>query len=497
MNFNGGRNRGSGTSSGPDKVGGRKKTARASLLLLSVGAVFLLTSCASVEKRPSMDLPESFSATGKARVPDQWWEAFGDADLNYLIDRAMSDNLDILTAWDRLDQATALAKKANAPLWPDVNAGFSVTDIDVAGSDDPFTVEDTFYSLSLTATYEIDLWRRIRSGRDAARADTRATREDLDTVTITISSEIARAWYELQEQQSQLVILSDQTDVNRTYLELLELRFNQGLTAAAEVLQQRQQLTATEGEVPLVKSRVEVLEHELAVLLGKHPTSEVAADGNGLPALPPLPDTGLPADLLLRRPDVRSAQLRVEASDYRVSEAIADRFPRLSISISAQDTETEFRSLFDNWIKNLAANLTAPVFDGRRRKSEVERTRAVTSERLHNFEKTVLNAFKEVENALVQERRQAEFVANLDKQVEIARQTVEFTRERYINGATDYLPVLIALRTLQRLERNQLEAQRRLITFRINLYRALAGGWELEREAPEKDKVAMDKGDAS
>ena len=497
MNFNGGRNRGSGTSSGPGKVGGRKKTARASLLLLSVSAIFLLTSCASVKKRPPMDLPESFSATGEARVPDQWWEAFGDADLNYLIDRAMSDNLDILTAWDRLDQAMAIAKIADAPLWPDVNAAFSITDTEVVGSDDPFIVEDTFLGLSLTAGYEVDLWGRIRSRRRAAGADLNATREDLDTVAITISGEIARIWYELLEQRSQLDILSEQAEINGTYLELLELRFNQGLTAAAEVLQQRQQLTATQGEMPLVESRVEVLEHELAVLLGKHPTSEVAADGKNLPELAALPDTGLPAGLLLRRPDVRAAQLRVEAADYRVGEAIADRLPRLSISISAQDTETEFHSLFDNWIKNIAANLTAPVFDGRRRKSEVERTRAVASERLHSFEKTVLNALKEVENALAQERRQAEFVASLNEQVEIARQTVEFTRERYINGATDYLPVLIALRTLQRLERDQLEAQRRLITFRINLYRALAGGWELEREVPEKDKVAMDKGDAS
>jgi NodT family efflux transporter outer membrane factor (OMF) lipoprotein len=456
-----------------------------------------MVSCATPARVPIADAPVSFSISGEAETPERWWEAFDDAELNRLVEQAMGDNLDVLAAWDRLDQAVAVARIAGAPVWPNVDGAFSVTDTDVVDGRDPFVVEDTFYGLSLTASYEVDLWGRIRSGRKAAGADLRSSREDLDTVAITISSEIARTWYELLEQRSQLEILSEQTDVNQTYLRLLELRFNQGLTAAAEVLQQRQQLESTEGEVPLFESRLEVLEHNLAVLSGKHPTVDVATGGEGLSELPPLPATGLPADLLLRRPDVRAARLRVESADYRVGEAIADRFPKLSISISAQDTETKFRSLFDNWIKNLAANLMAPIVDGGRRRAEVERRRAVASERLHDFERTVLNALKEVEDALARERRQAEFIESLDKQVEIARQTVEFTRERYLNGATDYLPALTALRTLQQLERSRIEAQRQLVTFRINLYRALAGGWRLEREDSTENKIALRKGEAS
>jgi len=467
------------------------------LIFLATGALVMLASCASVEKHSEMTLPETFSVVGDAEMPDRWWEAYGDEDLDYLIERAMIGNLDVLTAWDRLDQAAALAKMAGAPLWPNINVGFDVTDVEMVGSSDPTVIEDTFLSASLTATYEIDLWGRIRSGRNAAGADLRASREDLDTVAITIGGEIARIWYELLEQRSQLEILSEQNEVNATHVELLELRFNQGLSAAAAVLQQRQQLAATEGEVPLVESRIEVLEHELAVLLGMHPTADISVEGSGLPELPPLPDTGLPADLLRRRPDVRAAELRLEAADYRVGEAIAERFPKVSILVGGQDTETEFSSLFDNWIRNLAASIAAPVFDGRRRRSEVERTQAVASERLHGYEKTVLNALKEVENALARERRQAEFVASLDEQVEIARQTLEFTRARYLAGDTDYLPVLIALRTLQSLERRQLQAERQLVDFRTGLYRALAGGWELDRTPSEEDGTAMNKGEAS
>jgi NodT family efflux transporter outer membrane factor (OMF) lipoprotein len=468
-----------------------------SLIILAVGVLFIFASCVSPEKRAAMTSPESFSVSGEAKTPERWWEAFEDEELDRLVEQAMEDNLDVLTAWDRLDQASAIARIAGSPLWPQISGDFSVTDTDLVDGRDPFVVEDTFYGASLIAAYEVDLWGRIRSGRSAAAADFRSSSEDLNTVAISVSSEIAQTWYELLEQREQLGILADQTEVNKTVLGLLELRFNQGFTAAAEVLQQRQQLAATESEVPLVKSRLSVLEHELAVLLGQNPTAAIAAADAALPELPPFPETGFPADLLLRRPDVRAAQLRVEAADYRLSEAIADRFPRLSISISAQDTETKFSSLFDNWLKNLAANITTPIMDGGRRRAEVERTRAVASERLHDFEKTVLRALKEVEDAIVREQRQAEFLASLGEQVAIARQTVEFTSERYLNGATDYLPALTALRTLQILERQELEARRQLITFRIGLYRALAGGWQLEREVSTENKIALKKGDAS
>lgn len=496
------------TGSPPDGLRRAGRFSCAALICFAVVSVLALSSCATPPGVPSLDAPESFSISGAIESPDRWWEAFDDRELNGLVERAMVDNLDVLTAMDRLDQAVAVARIAKAPLFPDVNAGFDVTDTDVVGGAEPFDaadpfggadafiVEDTFHSVSLTASYEVDLWGRVRAGRNVAGSDLRASREDLDTVAITISAEIAGTWYELIEQRSRLSILAEQTDVNRTYLSLLELRFNQGQTAAAEVLQQRLLLAAIEGEAPLVESRLEILEHGLAVLLGTEPTSEIAAGGRkGLPTLPPLPDTGLPADLLLRRPDVRAARLRLEAADYRTGEAIADRLPKLSISISARDTEAEFRSLFDNWIKNLAANLTAPIFDGGRRRSEVERRRAIASERLHDYKKTVLGALKEVEDALAQERRQAEFVESLDDQIGIARLTLEFTRERYLNGATDYLPTLTALQTLQKLERSRIEAQRRLIAFRINLYRALAGGWDLDRGGVETEKIVLNKGD--
>jgi NodT family efflux transporter outer membrane factor (OMF) lipoprotein len=460
--------------------------------LTAIGIVLVLTSCATAPVSPSIDVPGGFSAAGEANAPDRWWEAFEDDELNRLIERGVTDNLDIRMAWDRLDQAAALTKMAGAPLWPDVNAALGVSDIDSSGTSNPFTIDGSSYTASLTAAYEIDIWGRIRSGRDAARADMRASSEDLDAIAITVSAEIAGAWYELQEHRSHLDILLEQVEVNETFLELLEIRFNQGLAGAVDVLQQRQQLAATQGEIPLVEARIEVFEHEIAVLLGDSPRSGVAAGGTGLPELPLLPDTGLAADLMLRRPDVRAAKLRVEAADERVAAAIAERFPKLSISISAQDTEREFRSLFDNWVLNLAANLTAPIFDGRRRRSEVERSGAVANERLHDFEKKVLIALKDVENALVLERRQAEFAASVDDQVGLARQTVEFTKHRYINGDTDYLPVLIALRTSQALERRQLEAEGRVVRSRIDLYRALAGAWP-EPEIDEDEETAKNR----
>lgn len=486
------------------------------LFLFFLGAaLFVLVSCKAVERPLSFEMPETFTSAGNTTAPEKWWKAFGDADLDRLVERALSHNLDVLSAWDRLDQASAYSKMSDSALWPNISATLGISDTQFMGEDDSqnlsaysgmgagtgagyssggygnqFYGEGTYWSLSFLASYELDLWGRVRSSSKASRADLWATREDLDTMAMTVSAEVARTWYEVVESQAQLAILSEQAKVNAIYLELVELRFSQGMSAAAEVLSQHQQLEATEGEMPLVRMRLELAQHRLAVLLGREPKADLGVGAGSLPTLPPLPDTGIPGELLLERPDVRSAKLRLEAADFRVEEAIANRFPKLSISISAQDQDEEFRSLFDSWIKNLAANLTVPIFEAGRRKMDVKRNRAAASERLHAFEKALLVALREVEDALVQERRYQEFLEKLDRQVEISRQALEFSQERYRNGATNYLPVLINLQTLQLLERRQLEAQRLLITYRIGLYRALGGGWEFTRTQPndEADK---------
>ena len=231
-----------------------------------------------------------------------------------------------------------------------------------------------------------------------------------------------------------------------------------------------------------------VLEHQLAILLGRAPGDLSLEYPETLPVLPPLPQAGLSLELVRRRPDVRAAELRVQAADRRVGAAIADCFPRLGLTVGAETSAEQVRDLFDNWLANIAANLAGPLFDAGLRQAEVERTRAVVSEQLNSYGQVVLTALKEVEDALVQESKQAEYVASLERQLDSSAKAAAQTLENYTKGTMDFTRYLTTLLSHQQLQRKYIMAKRDLILYRIDLYRALAGSWELPR--PPRAKVS-------
>jgi outer membrane protein TolC len=238
--------------------------------------------------------------------------------------------------------------------------------------------------------------------------------------------------------------------------------------------------------------RRELLEHQLAVLVGMPPKSVVGGERGRLPELPRMPGPGLPSELISRRPDVRAALIRLGAADYRVAAAIADRFPRLSLTARSETADGKLRDLFDDWLASIAASILAPIFDAGRRKAEVERAKAAASEKLHVYGGAVLVAFREVEDAITSEKRGAEYLANVSRRVQLARRLTARTRERYANGGSDYLPVLVALRAEQNLEKLELAARLSLIESRIALYRALGGAWDLLSPQAGSDDTGED-----
>ena len=442
-------------------------------------------------------------------MPDRWWETFQDAELDRLVTEALGRNLDLKVAWDRLDQAAALARQAGAGEWPTLDAvgGFGATRSRARSplTGDTTTATARDYVLGLKAAYEVDLWGRVRASRKAAELDVHATGTDVVATAMLLAARVATAWYQLVQQQASLDLLEEQQKVSQTLLNLVEVRFKQGAVSAVDVFQQRRQLEAVKAEIPLARMRSSLLEHQLAVLLGHPPTRRVAEPARVIPGLPARPATGLPAALVKRRPDLRSAHTRLAAADQRTAVAIADRFPALRLTGRLETGGSNTRDLFHLWLANLAANLTAPLLDGGRRAAEVDRTRAVASERLHQYGQAVLTAFQEVEDAMVQEFRQGQYLENVTARVGLAREELRRSRERYLNGATDYLPVLAAIQALQLLERQQLEEKRKLVEHRIDLYRALGGGWKMERPAksalaaarPERHDAGAGAGDSA
>lgn len=467
----------------------KSKSCQLLILLLAAGVLAGATSCTLHEVKqsapPPVPVPPKFSDSGREPSPDRWWETFEDDQLNDLIRRALACNLDLRQAAARLAQARMIAVKAGADRWPRLSAqagasrGRTFSTFDAARLDQ-IKSTDSLFSLTLAASYELDIWRRVRSRRDAALLDMAATREDLDAAAITLAATVGETWFSLTEQRAQLKLLNEQIKTSETFLELVELRFSEGQASALDVYQQRTQVAVTRGQLPAVESRLAVLKHQLAVLLGRPPLAEVTRarqPSGALPDLSPLPETGLPADLLKRRPDVRAAHARLVAADHLVAAAIADRLPALRLSAQSVYQATEPSEVFNNWIWTLAGNIVQPVFEGGRLKAEVYRARAAKKERLIAYGKTVLNAFREVEDALAEERHQRTLIANLEDQIRLATATLDQARDRYVNGMSDYLPVLTALQVVQGKERDLLRARRGLISFRIRLYRALGGSW--------------------
>ena len=427
------------------------------------------------------------------RAADRWWTDLGDADLTAMVDAVLASNLSLSRAWQRIDLSRAVARQAGSPLYPTVSGSIGVGgNRSNANLGPPLGVQsntNASYSLSVAVAYEVDLWGKARNQAKAAELDVQAAEWDLQAAAMTLAATTTDAWLSLLEQQALHTLLGEQDRTNKTYLELVELRFRQGFAGALDVYQQRQQLTATRAQLPLVRSRAQLLQHQLATLAGQAPGSTLPKARGRLPALPALPAVGVPADLLKRRPDVRAAHDRIVAADYRTGVAVADQYPSIQLSASTGFQATDLADLFTSWVWNLAASITQTIFDGGRKSAEVERSKAQLRELVLAYGEAVLTALREVEDALEQERGQAEYIMALDEQLSLAQRTLDEAKARYVNGLNDYLPVLTSLRSLHSAQTTRLSAERQLLSYRVQLHRALGGTWtaKLARPATGRD----------
>jgi len=409
----------------------------------------------------------------------------GSPELDRLIDQALSGSFTLKEAWARLQQTRSLAIQAGADLYPELAVtGSAETTRSKTQTMSAGSQGDDHFALGMVGSYELDLWGRVRSQREAALLNVDASRADLYTATVTVAAEVANRWVQIIAQRLQKQLLQKQLENNLTFLELIELRFRKAMVSALDVYQQKQAVENVRAKIPLVEARTQLLLHDLALLLGRPPRSDLGLLQTKMPIIGQLPAIGLPADLLATRPDVRAAGMRLNAAQWQVAAARANRLPDLRLTAGAQYGAGNIDLLFDTWLLSLAANLTAPIFDGGRRAEEVDRTRAQVDENLWAYRRTVLTAVKEVEDALTGETRQHEHIAGLIAVKAASKKGLEEAIGRYRNGLSDYLPVLTQLLAVQDLERNLIDQQEQLILFRVGLHRALGGGWPADVGRP-------------
>ncbi len=448
------------------------------ILFIALLAV-LLNACAPkvMDFTLPLDAPEQFSYTGEEELPQRWWTSFEDQRLNELMRQALDSNFNLLAAWQRFRAAQALVDRESSFLLPDIEAFFtagrSIPEPDFRGGENQ--------QIGMLANYEVDLWGRIKATVQAERYRTEATQADYQAAAISLSAEITRTWYQLMAAQRQLGLAEQQVATNESILKLIAARFGSGQIRGVDILRQKQLVEATREQQIVVESQIAVLENQLAVLLGEPPQQEIRYEPDSLPLPPPLPRTGVPTELVRRRPDVQSAFYLLQAADRDLAAAISARYPRLSINLSASARSNEIEDVFRNWAYSLGGNLVAPLFYGGRISAEINRTEAVKNQLLYEYGQTVLIAFREVEDALIQEQKQLERLGVLEEQVKLAQQAYRQLRIEYLNGLSDYLAVLTAANQEQQLQRDLISAKLTLIDFRISLYRALAGGFATER----------------
>lgn len=447
-------------------------------LPLPLIVLLLLNGCApkmeSVEA--PIEQPEQFTYTGTEVIPEKWWISFRDPVLNTLIDSALSSNLDLAATWEQFRAAQAVVRRESSFLWPDLEAtarsAVSRPEPDFAGGED--------LQAGFSASYELDLWGRIRAGVEAEEYRAQANYYDYQAAAMSLSAEISITWYELITARKQLDLVNQQIETNENIMRLIRVRFTGGQVRAVDILRQEQLLESTRNQKIFYETELALLENQLAVLLGRPPQNYQDLPGNALPDLPALPATGLPLELIRRRPDVQQAFNFVLAADRDMAQAIRNQYPRVSLNLAAQMRSNDYNNLFQEWAYTLAGNLVAPLLYGGRLRAETDITRALKEQQLYEYGQTVLNAFREVEDALIREKKQEERIEVLERQLDLAQKTNRQLRMEFLNGMTEYLDVLLSLDQEQQLQRDILQAEQTQLEIRIAMYRALAGGFETE-----------------
>jgi len=454
------------------------------IVLTMTAFISLLNFGCSSHKPPEPDeiaipvqVPLSFSTTGTTTSSAKWWENFNDENLNDLVTKALSDNLSIKSGFARIDKARAqlTSSRSRQRITADASLNASIFN---NGNNSPLNQGTSkSYSLSVPASYEVDLFDRLHNQTNAAATNILLNKYALEAIAQTLAANVSETWFNILRTQKELELSNKQTKLNQTYLELMEVRFSQGQATALDVYQQRQQLANTRLLLPAIKAEKDVLKNQLAILLGKAPGITKLPKPEIMPLLPPLPKTGLPINLLDNRPDVKQAFARILIANSNLAAAISRKKPSLKISAEPGFGSVTPTDLFSGFLWRLGASLMAPVLDGGRIKANIFHNEAEVEESLNEYGSVIINAISEVENALIREKYQKEQIKQIKQNISLTKDTLREAKLRYMHGLIDYLPSITALTALQALERKLVSAQQKLLSHRLSLYRALGGDW--------------------
>ena len=478
-----------------------KLVFRSALAVAVLPLVFLGCSVGPNYHEPAVAAPAAWQEGKQLGIDPQpadlarWWTAFDDPLLNSLIERAVKSNLDLRIAEARIREARGALGVAGADLWPtaDVSGSYSrnrssgnavgsPSQGSVAAPGNGRQLEQDLFRTGFDSGWELDIFGGVRRRIEAAQANVDASIENWRDVLVTLLGDVAKNYIDLRGFQQRLQVARANLKTQQETLELTRVRFDAGLASDLEVAQSEGQVNATAAQIPILQSAIKSAAYRLDLLLGAQPgtLSDEFATETPIPALPPQAKVGLPLDLLRRRPDIRRAERQLAAATAQIGAATADLYPKFSLtgafglqSVSAGDWLSG-QSRF--W--SIGPTIRWPVFDAGKIRANIAIRNAQQEQALGQYEKSVLTAFADVENALVNYGNEQTRYRSLLQAVAANRRAAELANELYVRGLDDFLNVLDAQRALYATETELVQSEATMASNLVALYKALGGGWE-------------------
>lgn len=485
------------------------------LFLTAVLCVAALTGCMVGPdfKPPQPRLPDAWVGPTPPRPSEavfsdkefaRWWAVFQDRTLSSLVDRAISSNLDLKLAEARIRQARATRGIAGAGMGPTLDAAGSFQRSQTPGSSATSRVRDTTgpttnqYRAGFDASWELDIFGGIRRGIEAADADLKAAVEDRRDVLVTLTAEVARNYIDLRTFQQRIETARQNLKAQEHSAEITRRRFRGGFVSGLDVANAEAQVATTAATIPVLETFLQRTLYNLAVLLGLEPGAllQDLSPASQIPVAPPAVPASVPSELLRRRPDIRKAEAQIHASTARIGVATADLFPKVSIlgagGFQAPETGTWFDSVSRFW--SLGPSLRWPVFDTGRIRANIEQKKALEEQALLTYQKTILLALQEVEDALIASAKEQEHRKALADAVLANQKAVKLANILYTEGQTDFINVLQAQRALFLSEDALVQSTQNVSTNLVALYKALGGGWDSTQEGGPSLTSLQDRG---
>jgi len=437
-------------------------------------------------QRPAIDTPAGWRVTDQqARdlADTAWWRQFNDPVLNDLIDVALRENKDLLIAAARIEQFAGRYGVVRADLFPQVGASgeYNRQRVSATGDNRPtpgYQLTTDTFAANLGASWELDLWGRVRRSTEAARAQLIASEEGRRAVILSLVANVASGYINLRDLDRQLEISRSTTKTRQDSYLVFKERYGGGIISEFELSQNKSQYAETLATIPALEKAVSQQENGLSVLLGRNPGPIVrgkSIDGLALPQVV----AGLPSDLLTRRPDILQAEQTLIAANAQIGVAKAAYFPTISLTGAYGSASADLGDLFKGpsraW--QYSAPISLPLFTAGKIAGSVREAEALQQQALLSYQQAIQAGFQEVNDALTAQAQTRKQLAAQQNQVDSLRQYADIARLRYENGYSDYLVVLDAERSLFNAQLSYTQTQGQLHLALISLYKALGGGW--------------------